>query len=215
MEVFSSLGIAYATYIVGTVSPGPANLLIMSTALQQGRSAGVASAFGVITGSFTWGLVSAFGLGALLSTWPALLNALSFFGGCYLCFLAWGALRKSLSGAVPELSSQAKTDSKTQQKYFLYGLALHLTNPKAMFVWISVIALGLPQGSEGLFIPLLIVAVCCITGVFIFGSYALVFSNEGVVRFYLRGSRVIEAVIAAFFSVAGLSLFYRSIASYI
>ena len=58
MDIVSSLGMAYATYFVGTLSPGPANLAIISTSLSYGRSAGVATALGVVAGSVMWGLIS-------------------------------------------------------------------------------------------------------------------------------------------------------------
>lgn len=207
MDIVSSLGIAYATYFVGTLSPGPANLAIISTSLSYGRSAGVATALGVVTGSVMWGLISAFGLGALLTTWPNLLHALSLFGAFYLCFLAWGAFRKAISGTLPKLSRE----KKAKKKLFLYGIALHLTNPKAMFVWMSIIALGLPKGAEEHLLPLLIVAGCGVIGVFVFGGYALVFSHEKMAKLYIHASRVINALIATLFLLAGASLFYRSI----
>jgi threonine/homoserine/homoserine lactone efflux protein len=211
MEIASSLGVAYVTYFVGTSSPGPANLAIISASLSHGRPAGVATALGVVTGSVMWGLISAFGLGTLLSTWPDLLNALSLFGGFYLCFVAWGAFRKAILGTAPELSREAKADSEAQKKFFLYGIALHLTNPKAMFVWMSIIALGLPKGTGEHLLPLLIVAGCGVIGMFVFGGYAIVFSHEKMAKLYIRASRVINSLIAALFLVAGLSLFYRSI----
>ncbi len=210
MEIVSSLGVAYATYLVGILSPGPANLAIISTSLSHGRSAGVATAIGVVSGSVIWGVTSAFGLGALLARWPALINALSLFGGFYLCFLAWGAARKAISGAAPQLSRDAKTDSTAKKKFFFYGIALHLTNPKAMFVWMSIIALGLPKDTEEFLIPLLIVAGCAVIGVCVFVGYALVFSNEKMAKLYIRASRPINSLIAALFLVAGLGLFYRS-----
>ena len=211
MEIITSLAIAYLTYFIGTASPGPANLAIIRMALQHGRPAGVATALGVIAGSLMWGLVSAFGLGTLLAAWPALLNALSLFGGVYLCFLAWGALRSALFGAIPELSRTPTLNAKAQQRYFLYGLALHLTNPKAMFVWMSIIALGLPEGNADPLMPPLIVVGCGVIGVFVFGTYALVFSNEMIAKLYFRASRVINLLIAVLFGLAGLSLLYRSI----
>lgn len=212
MEIATSLSIAYITYFVGTSSPGPANLAIISTALSYGRAAAVATALGVVTGSLIWGFISAFGLGALLSTWPILLNALTLLGGFYLCFLAWGAFQKFLLKRSPKLSPDTKIDSTTQKKkYFFYGLALHLTNPKAMFVWMSIIALGLSGDAEGISLPLLIVMGCGVIGIFVFGGYALLFSNEKIVRMYIRASRIVNFLISLSFFAAGLNLLYRSI----
>ncbi len=210
MDIISNLGVAYITYIVGTASPGPANLTIMSTALRHGRVAGLATALGVVTGSVMWGLVSAFGLGAALLTWPDLLSSLSLVGGLYLCWLGWRALHAARSGTGPKLATAAKATSKGRLGYYLYGLGLHLTNPKAMFVWISVIALGLPADCGECLLPFLIVGGSAAMGVFIFGTYAVVFSNPTVIQAYFRSWRAINLLIAAIFCAAGLSLLYRS-----
>ena len=210
MEILSGLFVAYGVYFVGTSGPGPANLAIISTALRYGRPAGVSIALGVITGSITWGIVSALGLGAVLSAWPVLLNAMSLFGGLYLCWLAYSALQKARSGTTGKVSSHNKLDTKGQQKHFLYGLGLHLTNPKAIFVWTSTIALGLDgSGGEG-FMPLLIVVSCGLLGIMIFLTYAVVFSNPALTKAYLSASRAINLAVAALFGAAGLTLLYQS-----
>lgn len=210
MEILSSLSLAYGVYFLGTAGPGPANLAIIGTALHYGRTAAFTMALGVITGSITWGIVSALGLGAVLSAWPVLLNAMSLFGGLYLCWLAYSVLQKARGGTTGKVSSHNKLNTKGQQKHFLYGLGLHLTNPKAIFVWTSTIALGLDgSGGEG-FMPLLIVVSCCMLGVMIFMTYAVVFSNPTITKAYLCAARTINLVVAALFAAAGLALLYRS-----
>ena len=212
MDIIPNLDVAYITYVVGTASPGPANLTIMATALQHGRLAGLVTALGVITGSVMWGLVSAFGLGAALLAWPVLLNSLSLVGGLYLCWLGWRALRAARSNTSLKLTAAVRATSKERLGYYLYGLGLHLTNPKAMFVWMSVIALGLPTDNRERLLPFLIVGGCAAMGIIIFGAYAVVFSNPTAIKAYSRSSRAINLLIAAIFCAAGLSLLYRSVA---
>ena len=135
---------------------------------------------------------------------------MSLFGGLYLCWWAYGALQKARSSTADQVPSHKKPDTKGQQKHFLYGLGLHLTNPKAIFVWTSTIALGLDgSGGEG-FMPLLIVVSCGMLGVMIFMTYVVVFSNPTITKAYLCAARTINLVVAALFAAAGLALLYRS-----
>lgn len=208
--MLSSLGIAYLTYVVGTASPGPANLAIIRDALRYGRMGGMATALGVVVGSVMWGLVSALGLGALISKWPDLLNIMSVLGGCYLLWLAWRSLKAAIKNDQASLGDQETIKTVRYRKQFFSGLGLHLTNPKAMFVWMSIIALGLPSDTKGLLLPLLIVAGCGILGILVFCSYAFVFSIPAMMQGYIRATRPINAVIVVLFSAAGLSLLNRS-----
>lgn len=82
---------------------------------------------------------------------------------------------------------------------------MHLTNPKAILAWISIMAIGLtPDGPPHA--TLTIIAGCALLGISIFGGYALVFSAPPVVRLYARCRRAIEGVLALVFAAAGLRL---------
>lgn len=51
--------IAWTAYLIATASPGPAILAIITTSVSQGRKAGLALALGVLTGSYTWAMLTA------------------------------------------------------------------------------------------------------------------------------------------------------------
>lgn len=211
-DILPNLGLAYGTYVVGTSSPGPAVLAIIANALRFGRPGGLATALGVVTGSLAWGVVSALGLGALLAERPGLLHALGLLGGCYLLWLGWRALHAARERRRPDLrEAGASIEDTGSRRLFLHGLGLHLTNAKALFVWMAIIALGLPQGSEASLLPLLIVLGCGVLGVLVFGSYALVFSIPAMTRIYFRSAVPINLTIACLFAAAGGGLLYRSI----
>lgn len=61
--------IAYGAYFVGTASPGPSNLAIMSLAMSGGRRAALTFALGVVSGSFFWALLASLGLSAMLASY--------------------------------------------------------------------------------------------------------------------------------------------------
>ena len=66
------LALAYTAYLIATMTPGPANVAIMATAMREGRRQGLFLASGVVMGSITWGTLAALGLTALLSTYGEL-----------------------------------------------------------------------------------------------------------------------------------------------
>lgn len=115
---------------VGAITPGPANLCSLSTALRYGRGPALRQWRGLFTGFF---LVS---MAAVLATWlmGTLLNqyvgALSWVGAAYLLWMAWHTLRAS-SGPEGQVSSAPG---------FLSGLLVNLTNVKVMIFCLMALA---------------------------------------------------------------------------
>lgn len=224
MEILPHLLVAYTTYLVGTISPGPANIAIMCTAMESGRRAGLAMAFGVISGSISWGILAALGFGAVLESYAPAAVALKVAGGGYLLWLATRAIRTAR--AQPPTISQATMnpatapsgaggDAGAQKKaaaHYLRGFGIHMTNPKAVFVWLAIISLGIPPEAPTL-VALLIVAGCALLGVFVFTVYALAFSTASAVKGYARLRAPINSVAAILFGGAGLKLIYDAASS--
>ena len=61
-------GVFLATGIILNLTPGPDTFYILGRSMAQGRSAGIASALGISTGSLVHTLAAALGLSALLAT---------------------------------------------------------------------------------------------------------------------------------------------------
>lgn len=199
MEYIPSILVAYAAYAVGTASPGPATLAIMQVSASVGRREGLKFAFGVIMGSFVWGVFAALGFATLMVNFAWLFMAMKIAGGLYLLWLAFKSFRSALSDTAVTPLKVSST------RYFAQGLALHLTNPKAIFVWAAIIALGLPQGAPA-WVSGAILIGCALIGVLVFSGFALLFSTQAATGIYSRFRRRVEAVAAALFGVAGLSL---------
>ncbi|HZH43997.1 MAG TPA: LysE family transporter [Lysobacter sp.] len=196
--------LAFAAYFVATASPGPSNLTIMAAAMHDGRRAALALAAGVVTGSLFWGLLAACGLSAVLAAYSGALVAMKIAGGCYLLWLAWRSLRSAMTPTATTTPSAA-AGSTTLRHCFMRGFALHITNPKAIFAWLSIVSLALPAGASAPH-ALAIVAGCIVIGVFVFGGYALLFSAPLARRVYLRIRRWLDAALAAVFATAGLKM---------
>ncbi|WEX88807.1 LysE family translocator [Sinorhizobium garamanticum] len=195
--------VAWTAYIIAVASPGPAVLAIIATSVSQGRKAGLALAFGVLSGSYTWAMLTASGLSALIQTYGQAIIVLKIAGACYLFWLAYNALRAAMRG-----QSQASLRVPLEmslKKLYLKGLGIHLTNPKAIFAWIMLVSLGMPEGAP-VGVTAAFIGGCMLIGLMTFCGFAIVFSLSPVHRAYLKSRRVIESLMAGFFAFAGLKL---------
>lgn len=198
----ASLAIILSAGLVASASPGPATLSIAATSMQQGRAKGLAFASGVMTGSLTWSFGAALGLGTLMMANAWVFEMLRYFGAAYLMFLAWKSARSALAsrdqaGRVMPPMSLRKAWSK--------GLALHLTNPKAILFFGSLYAIGLPAdatwGTLGV-----VIAALGIQSAIVFHGYAILFSSPRIAAGYMRLRRWFEAGFALAFGAAGIKV---------
>lgn len=196
--------LAYLTFLIGVASPGPSVLAVMGMAMAQGRTRALALAAGVVSGSLFWGLCAALGLAALMQRYAAALMLVKAIGGLYLLWMAWQAARKALRGTRADAGLEAGPAPGYRHLY-LRGAAMHLTNPKAVVVWLSVVSLAIPAGAAASD-ALTFVASCVPLSAAIFTCYALAFSTSPARRAYRAGERGINAVLAGMFGYAGLRM---------
>jgi threonine/homoserine/homoserine lactone efflux protein len=205
----SSLLLAYSAYLVGTASPGPSVLAVMGTAMAQGRRRALALAAGVVAGSQIWGLSAAFGMAAVMQRYSNALQFVKAAGGMYLLWLAWQAARKAMRPTAAAPRVDAGAGGGGYARTCARGLALHLTNPKAIFVWLSFVSLALPPGA-GQLDALAVVGRCGLISSSVFVAYALLFSTGAARRGYQAAERPINALLAGLFGLAGLRMLLAS-----
>ena len=136
---------------VGAITPGPANLCSLSTALRYGKGPALRQWRGLFTGSFLVSMASVlitYFLGTMLNQYVGLL---SWVGAAYLLWMAWHTLRSSSGpeGSAPEAPG------------FWSGLLVNLTNVKVMiFCLMALASFVLPHAKSfwpllaaGLFLP--------------------------------------------------------------
>ncbi len=182
-------------FVLVSVAPGPANLAVALLAMGRGRAVAPRMALGLALGLAFWGMLAAFGLGAVLAASERGMTALRILGGAYLLWLAWtGWCGAGVAVDVPAVRRPFRT-----------GLLLDLSNPKAVFAWLAVLAMGLdPDAGTGAVV--LAVVICAGIGLTNCAFWAVLMSGGPVHRFYLRGRRWIETAAAAPFGLAGAEL---------
>ncbi len=200
----ANLALAYTAYLVGVASPGPSNLAIMGTAMAHGRSQALALAAGVICGSLLWGTLAAFGLATLLQSYSSALVVMKVLGGAYLLWLAWKAARAACCAAPLDAGATAVA-AGSYGRTFARGAAMHLTNPKAIFVWLSMVSMALPR-SAGTGAAMTVVAGCGLIAATVFSGYALAFSTSAARRAYQAVHRWFNATLSCVYACAGLRM---------
>ena len=203
MEHLPQIGLAFVAFALGMLSPGPNILSIIGTSMADSRRAGVALAIGISVGSFVWATMTAIGLTALISVYASILTALKIAGGLYLLCLAFKAFRSAASAHPiqhPETASKGSLFA-----FFLRGLTIQMTNPKAALTWIAIMSLGLGHTAPAM-TAFIIVVGTTILSVLGHVAYAMAFSTQRVVAIYSRARRGIDAALGIFFTFAGLKL---------
>lgn len=115
------------------LSPGPGVVMTLTNSLRHGFRGTFAGIMGISFGAFAVAALSATGLGVLLAASATAFTVMKYLGAAYLLYLGirlWRApgVRIDTSAAV----------GAGFGRRFLEGLTLQLTNPKAIFFFLSV-----------------------------------------------------------------------------
>lgn len=180
-------------------SPGPATLAISGTAMSSGRAAGVSIAAGVVMGSALWGVSAALGMSALMLANAWIFEVIRYIGAAYLLYLALRSLRSAWRPTVLKIGEQSN------DRLFLKGMLLHITNPKAILAWGAIYAIALPAGATSAMVWQLF-AMLIVTSMLVFIGYGVMFSHPAIVRGYLSAKRWFDAAFAVLFGAASLKI---------
>lgn len=196
--------LVYSASFIAIASPGPSNLAVIGTSMEQGRKTGIILALGVVTGSITWGILSAVGVAALIATSPIALGVIKILGGLYLFYLALRSARSALASGELAMPQGVATGMSFGRTYFR-GYLMHITNPKAILSWTAIIALGVrPEAPVSIILVLL--AGCFLISLSCNLGYAILFSTAAMASGYRKIRRWADGFLAVFFAFAGLKL---------
>lgn len=165
-------------------------------------------ASGITTGSLIWSVSAALGLGAVM-----LANAwlFEFLRYCRAAYLMWLAFKPARSALHPKTIAPKSVSGKPRT-LFAKGLALHLTNPKAILFFGALYSIGMPSDTSPATLVIVIGAVA-VQSLIVFHAYAIVFSSAPMTRIYLRLRCWFEGAFALGFGAAGLKILTARIAA--
>jgi len=150
--------------------------------MRAGRRAGLTLALGVTTGSLAWSIAAALGLAAVMASNAWALETLRYFGAAYLMLLAIESARSAFATTSPLVDGAA---APAEGRAYAKGLALHLTNPKAIVFFGSLYTLGVSPHASEWELATVVLAVGAQSAL-IFTGYSLLFSNRRVADGYMR-----------------------------
>ena len=125
-----------AAAVLITLSPGPDNLMVLSTGIAKGRARGIAFGLGCAMGCLSHTLLAVIGVSALIAASPAAFTALKVAGGLYLIWMGWGAIR-SRGGARASAADAAGAPDEPPRRLFVKGLVAAAINPKVVLFFLS------------------------------------------------------------------------------
>jgi threonine/homoserine/homoserine lactone efflux protein len=140
------------TSLVLIALPGPDQALIMRNALVGGRTAGVRTMFGGVSGLTLHATAAALGVSALLATSAAAYSTLKLVGVAYLLYLAVRML----------LSSRRQAEAEHEPRRgrpFLQGFVGNALNPKVALFFLTFVPQFLPDHGSTLSASLLLSAL--------------------------------------------------------
>ena len=124
--------LAIATFcFVTTITPGPNNIMLMTSGLNHGIRKTLPHYFGIFLGFPAMVAAIGLGLGAVFFAYPIIHQTIKVIGIVYLLFLAW----KIANAGNPEASDKLKKPFT-----FLQAVAFQWVNPKAWIIAIGAIA---------------------------------------------------------------------------
>ena len=115
------------------IAPGPDNIYVLMQSVVNGRSFGIATVSGLISGCLVHTTLVAFGVSAIIKENDTLFFILKLFGALYLLFLAYKVLRSKASLSL----SSDNIPRKSHIQLFKQGFVMNVLNPKVSIFFLA------------------------------------------------------------------------------
>jgi len=194
-----SLFLLMATVTV--FSPGPGVVMTLTNALRYGMRGTFGGILGIAFGAFLVAAISATSLGVLLAASAVAFTIIKLVGAAYLVYLGIRLWRSP-----PFKFAEQSAHEVSFSKRFLEGLSLQLTNPKAIFFFLSVFPQFIdPQKGYPIQFATLVLTYSSLV-VVIHSIYAIFAKRAKGWLVSERGGRIVNKVAATAFMFFGAAL---------
>lgn len=127
-----------ASFVVATsilaISPGPDNIFVLTQSIVHGRTYGIATVLGLMTGCIIHTTLVAFGISAIITKSPLLFLGIKILGAIYLLYLAYKVFRSS-----PEIVMNTdNVEKKSTSELFKIGFLMNVLNPKVTIFFMAL-----------------------------------------------------------------------------
>ena len=124
-----------ATELVLCISPGPAVLFVISTALRRGFKSGALAASGILASNTFYFALSATGIAAVIVASHRVFSIVKWAGAAYLI---WLGLRMLLARAAPPSPAAPSTSAATHLT-FVRAFVVQCANPKSLIFFVALL----------------------------------------------------------------------------
>jgi len=121
-----------AACVLFAIIPGPAVIYIVTRSVDQGRMAGIASVFGIASGTLVHVPAAALGLSAVLLSSATAFTVVKYLGAAYLVYLGV----KKILGRDGELTPEG-TPRQSLKKVYRQGAIVGVLNPKTALFFLA------------------------------------------------------------------------------
>jgi RhtB (resistance to homoserine/threonine) family protein len=188
------------------ITPGSDTMYILGRTLSQGRSAGMMSVFGIVTGTFAHTLFAAFGLSLVLMESALAFNVIKWAGAGYLIYLGLRTL----------LTRQSEDDAQSMRdehlkKVYIQGFLTNLLNPKVALFFLAFLPQFVSAKSDYGVLPFVLLGLTFIVTGTVWCSLLVIFSDMAA-RHIRKGhiSKYLNKISGIIFVALGLKLLQTS-----
>ena len=115
------------------ISPGPDNIYVLVQSITNGKSYGMATVCGLITGCIIHTTLLAFGVSAIIKANDNIFFGIKVLGACYLVYLAYKVFKSN-----GQLNLDADVvPQKTLKGLFIQGFFMNVLNPKVTIFFLA------------------------------------------------------------------------------
>ena len=186
------------TLLAAIASPGPSLLFLVRTTMAEGRTAGIAAAFGLGLMAALWTGAALLGLDALFSLFPWAYLVVKTVGAAYLIWIAVQMWRHARD-PIPE------TQTAAHSRFFRQGLLINLGNPKSVLFSAAVLAVIFPPELTPAAKALIFSNHLAVEWI-VQPTLAILLSTETIRRRYLNAKTITDRLAAGVLGALGLRL---------
>lgn len=180
MTLTALAGLAVLQLLIA-MSPGPAAVLTIRAAANEGARAALMLSLGLALGVTLWAMAALAGLSLVFEVMPWLQTGLRIIGGLFLIWIGISLWRHA-SDPLPDPGARAPRSAGSA---VTLGVWTNLANPKALAYFAAVFTGVLPSGMTWAEAAM-ILAVVFVVETSWYACVALIFSRAAPRRFYTR-----------------------------
>lgn len=193
--MFADFGVInFWTYVLGAtlivLVPGPETMFVIKTSIAGGTRRGFAAIFSILLSDVILVLLAWCGLAAVISSTPALFNAIKYAGAAYLFYLGVQTIRGIFR---PSGEAHASRDAADNAGGVIgRGMLVTLLNPKTLLFYISFFAQFINVQAPHSWMAFIILAAVMFAITFVYFGF-LVYCGAFLLS-RLKGNRRLSAI---------------------